>query len=363
MESLPATLRKAAEAAGLVGFGICDAAPFPEARATLEQRSAEGLAGKLKFTFREPETSTDLRRSFPWAERLVVGAWSYAEDAGNPGPPQPGTGRIARFATADHYRGLRAALDVVAGLLRDGGYRAAVLADDNRLVDRAAAVRAGVGWWGKNTMVLAPRYGPWLLLGSVATDAPLPTSAPMQRDCGTCAACLPACPTGALVAPGVLDARRCLAYWAQTPGAIPREYRAPMGDRLYGCDDCLDACPPGSRLIGAAEARTGRVDLVALLAADDRTLLARYDHFYIPRRHPRYLRRNALVALANSAGLAATSVLAGYLGHPDPLLRQHAAWGLGRAGGPTARSALTQAAKHERHADTRAEIALALAGA
>jgi epoxyqueuosine reductase len=308
-------LRAAASADGLAGFGVC---------------SAE------------------------------VGAWPYLPDGGHPGETVSGTGRIARFATRNHYVGLRRALDGVAEQLRAAGHRAEVLVDDNRLVDRAAAVRAGVGWWGKNTMVLAPRFGPWLLLGTVVTDALLLATEAMQRDCGTCSACLPACPTGALVAPGVLDATRCLAYWSQTPGVIPAEFREAMGDRVYGCDDCLDACPPGGRLLEASAQRRGRVDLLALLASDDRTLLRAYGHFYVPRRQARYLRRNALVALGNAGGGGAALVAAGYLGHPDWLLRAHAAWALGRLGGPMARAALHQAKRRERHDEAGDEIAAAL---
>ena len=345
-----------------MGFGVCRADPFPETRADLEARAAAGLAAGMRFTYGDPATATDVRATYPWAERLVVGAWGYAADAGSPGEARTGMGRVARFATEDHYRGLRVALEGVADTLRAAGRRAEVLVDDNRLVDRAAAVRAGVGWWGKNTMVLAPRHGPWLLLGSGATDAELPLSEPMQRDCGTCTACLPACPTGALVAPGVLDARRCLAHWAQAPGVIPAEFRLAMGDRVYGCDDCLDACPPGGRLLADhAGRRRGRVDLEALLASDDRSLLARYRHFYVPRRQPRYLRRNALVALGNAGGPGAALIAAGYVGHPDWMLRLHAAWALGRLGGPAARAALRHGAGRERHADVVAELAAALA--
>ena len=166
-----------------------------------------------------------------------------ARDGWPASPPPTTTGRCGRASRP------------WPGCWQAAGHRAAVLCDDSRLVDRAAAVRAGVGWWGKSTMVLAPGHGPWLLLGSVVTDASLPPDTPMARDCGTCAACLPACPTGALVAPGVLDARRCLAALAQSPGAIPREFRRAMGDRLYGCDDCLEACPPGQRARLAARRR------------------------------------------------------------------------------------------------------------
>jgi epoxyqueuosine reductase len=275
----------------------------------------------------------------------------------------PGTGRIARFATEDHYRPLREALSRVAAALSGAGFRAEVLVDDGRLVDRAAAVRAGVGWWGKSTMVLAPGAGPWLLLGSVVTDARLPAERPMVRDCGTCTACIPACPTGALDVPGRLDARRCLSAIAQSPGVIPAEFRAAMGDRVYGCDDCLEACPPGRRLLEAAAVERGRVDLVEILAADDRTLLRRFSHFYVPRRRARYLRRNALVALGNAGGPAAVPVAAGFAGHPDPLLRAHAFWALGALGGPAALAALDAAAARERDPLAAAEAAAALEAA
>jgi epoxyqueuosine reductase len=289
----------------------------------------------------------------------VVVAWSYLPEAGSPGPPEAGTARIARFATKNHYDGLGRVLARIAATLRNQGHRAEPMADDNRLVDRAAAVRAGVGWWGKNTMVLAPGAGPWLLLGSVVTDAELPVSEPMVRDCGSCDACLPACPTGALVSPGVLDARRCLAYWLQAPGVIPLGLRRAIDDRIYGCDDCLEACPPGGRLLAGSAAARGRTSLLELLGSDDATLLDRYGHWYIPRRQARYLRRNALVALGNTGGPQAAAVAAGYLSHPDWLLRAHAAWAVGELGDELARDVLDAAAAGETHPEVRAEIDLA----
>ncbi len=355
-------IEKAAREAGVAGWGVCAADPFPEVRSAIEVRVRRGLSAEMRFTYARPEVSTDVRVSFPWATRLVVAAWAYLPSAGDPGAPTAGTGRIARFATDDHYRGLRATLAVFSELLDGAGYRSEVLCDDNRLVDRAAAVRAGIGWWGKNTMVLAPRYGPWLLLGAVVTDAPLEISKPMRRDCGTCIACIPACPTGALVSPGVLDARRCLAHLAQAPGVIPAEYREAMGDRWYGCDDCLDACPPGQRLVEEARTPRGRIDLLEVLGSDDRSLLARFEHFYIPRRRARYLRRNALVAIGNVGGDGALGVVSGYLGHPDRILRLHAAWALGRLGGPVARAALTHRRAHEVDRGVVEEIGAALDG-
>lgn len=351
-------LRATALEHGLVGYGVASAEPFPAVRAEMERRREAGLSASMGFTYRDPDVATDVRRSYPWAQRLVTVAHAYVPSAGDPGPGLPGTGRIARFATEDHYRPLAAGLERLAEILGGEGHRAAVLMDDGRLVDRAAAVRAGVGWWGRSTMVLANRHGPWMLVGSVATDAPLPCSTPMQRDCGTCTACLPACPTGALE-DGVLDARRCLAHLLQAPGSIPLEHRVAAGDRFYGCDDCLEACPPGRRA-AAQGSSDGRVDLIEILGAADRTLVTRFAHFYIPRRHPRYLRRNALVALGNSGGAGAVAVAAGYLGHPDPLLRSHAAWALGRLGGPGAAAALAAAEALEGDGEVIAEIRTAL---
>jgi epoxyqueuosine reductase len=360
---LAVALRAAASQAGLAGVGFASAEPFVEARQALEERKASGLHGGLGFTYADPARAADPRASVPWAESLVVAAHAYLPVSGSPGPASPGTGRVARFATGHHYAPLRAGLAALAGVLEGAGWRTEIRCDDSRLVDRAAAVRAGVGWWGKSTVVLAPGHGPWLLLGAVLTDAALPPGTPMARDCGTCDACLPACPTGALVAPGVLDARRCLAALAQSPGPIPREWRPAMGDRVYGCDDCLEACPPGRRSLAAATVTDrGRVNLLGLLAAEDATLLQRFGHFYLPGRQPRYLRRNALVALGNSGGPGAVECAAGFLAGPDPLLRAHAAWALGRLGGPAARAVLQEAGAGEVEVSVAEEIGLALAG-
>ncbi len=359
---LTRAIHELARSGGCIGFGVCDAAPFPDVRESLEERAASGASGGVRFTYTDPAVATDVSRSFPWARRLAVAARAYLPGAGSPGAAAPGTGRVARFATEDHYEGLRITLGAIANVLRDAGHRAAVLVDDNRLVDRAAAVRAGIAWWGKSTMVLVPGAGPWVLLGAVATDAELEPSPPMSRDCGTCDACLPACPTGALVAPGVLDARRCISHWLQAPGVIPRAMRPAIGDRIYGCDDCLDACPPGWPVLRIAGSRGGRHDLVALLALDDGSLLERFRHFYVPRRNPRYLRRNVLVALGNAGGPGALEVLAGYCGHPDWLLRVHAVWALAALGADDATMVLAEVARGERRPEVVAELRAAGVG-
>jgi epoxyqueuosine reductase len=357
MVDLAGQLVALAAEAGLDAVAVAPADPFVETRRHLEARKAEGLHGGMQFTYRRPERSTDPRAALPGAQAVVVAARSY--DRGEPAEPPPHAphARVARYAWRDHYAPLRAGLSALAAHLEAQGWRARVLADDNALVDREAAYRAGLGWYGKNANLLLPGRGSWFVLGSVVTDAPLPPSPEPQPDgCGSCRRCLPACPTGALVAPGVLDARRCLAHLVQAPGPFPHEYREALGDRLYGCDDCQDACPP-NRLSargrrppsaddgreepapatdsGAADAGDAWVPLLDLLTAPDGELLARFGRWYIPDRDPRYLRRNALVVLGNVGDPddpATTAALSAALHDADPLLRAHAVWAARRLG-------------------------------
>ncbi|MCU0270837.1 MAG: tRNA epoxyqueuosine(34) reductase QueG [Acidimicrobiales bacterium] len=332
---------------GLDAVGIASAEPFESTRVVLEERRAAGLHGGMQFTYRNPARSTDPSRSLPGARALVVGARAY--DARFPAAPADRSrprARVARYAVRDHYAELRRGLEAVADHLRGEGWVARVLADDNALVDRAAAHRAGLGWYGKNANILLPGAGSWFVLGAVLTDAPLPsTAAPVEDGCGSCRRCLDGCPTGAIVAPGVVDARRCLAWLVQAEGDFPLEHREALGDRIYGCDDCQEVCPPNRRAgrgrddpAGGSGDEAAWVDVVALLDADDAELLDRFGRWYIPRRDPRYLRRNALVVLGNraggscGAGTAVEAVLRRYLEHPDEMLRTHAVWAARRLG-------------------------------
>jgi len=335
--ALADALVDAGRGAGLVAVGIAGAEPFEDVRRTLVQRRHAGLAAGMQFTYRNPDRSTEPARALQGVRSLVVGAWPYPGGA----LPDPGTdrpvGRVARYATTDHYAGLRGALGVLAGVLDDAGFATRVLADDNALVDRAAAHRAGIGWWGRNANLLVPGHGSWVVLGSVLTDAPLPrASAPVPDGCGSCRRCVDACPTGAIVGPGVVDARRCLAWLVQAPGVIPREYRVAVGDRLYGCDDCQEVCPPSRR--GPTEDGVGEgswVDLVDLCDADDDELLERHGRWYLPDRDPAALRRNALVAIGNVGDPADPSVarvVGEHLRHPSPVVRAHAVWAARRLG-------------------------------
>jgi epoxyqueuosine reductase len=339
---------------GAAGFGVTGVEVFSRERAALRTAIESGNSGPLRFTYDDPELATDLAASFPWARSIVVVSHDYLPEADTPAARGAVVGR---FATTDQYAGVRRITAAIADDLRAGGHRAEVLSDDNRLVDRAAAVRAGVGWSGKNTMVLAPGHGPWLLLGSVVTDAPLEAGLPMQRACGTCTACIPACPTQALGDWG-LDARRCLSTWLQTPGSIPQWIRPRMGRRVYGCDDCLSACPPGIRAMAAAGERPGDLVFAELLALSDDALLDRFNWWYVPRRQGRFIRRNLLVAAGNSGESAAREAVVAHASHPSSMIRGHAYWAIARGFG--VHSQLRDALDTERVPEARDELMLAL---
>lgn len=334
-QALAEELFRLGREAGLDAVGVAPADVFSNTQRHLEQRKAAGLHGGMHFTYGDPARSTDPGRALPGAKALVVGARSYRR-AEPERPAVQAVGRVARYSWDDVYAPLRAALGVMAERLRAEGWSARVLVDDNALVDREAAYRAGLGWYGKNANLLLAGHGSWFVLGSVATDAPLPAEhAPLADGCGACTRCMPACPTGALVEPGVLDARRCLAWLLEAPGSFPVEFRQALGGRVYGCDDCQEVCPP-NRLEdrrnpppAAQPDDEAWVELVEMLETPDDELLARFQRWYVPRRQPRYLRRNALVALGNvgdGSDPAVARVLACALADPDPLVREHAQW-------------------------------------
>ena len=334
-DTLKAEVLALGRSVGLDAVGVTGADPFPEVRVELERRRADGLHGGMQFTFRNPARSTDPGRILEGARSLVVGALR------TPAPrlAEVGSGRlrIAAYARHDHYATLRDHLERLADRIRSDGWTASVVADDNALVDRAAAVRAGIGWYGKNANVLLPGRGSWFVLGAVVTDAYLPPSGQADEGCGTCRRCLDGCPTGAIVQPGVVDARRCLAWLVQAPGSIPREFRRALGGRLYGCDDCQEVCPVGRSEVIAegTEDPAADVEAIDVLEADDAVLLERFGRWYIAERDPRYLRRNALVALGNTADggdPAVVRLLETFLADPDPVLRSHATWAAAELG-------------------------------
>ncbi len=322
--------------AGLVAVGVTTNDILEPARTALKARKEAGMASTMAFTYRNPDRSTDPRSSLPSVETVIAGAWDYRRLDTNSHEQAGPTGRVARYSWVDHYDDLRSALGEMGAVLKAAGYRAVVKADDNAIVDRNVAWRAGLGWYGKNANLLVPGVGSWVVLGSVVTDAPLvPNQTPVADGCGPCRRCLDGCPTNAIVGPGMVDARRCLAWLVQGPDPIPVEFRAALGDRLYGCDDCQDVCPPAKFTAAPAaepESETG-VDLLWLLDAPDGEILERLGRWYIADRNPNVIRRTALVVLGNTADPAsaqARTVLRRFAADSDPQLSDHARWALDR---------------------------------
>jgi epoxyqueuosine reductase len=322
---------------GLHRVGITSAKVLQRARMALTERKSLGLHNEMQFTYRNPARSTDPTSTMASARSIIVGARSYATEM----PPSPNevSARVARYMWVDYYELLKQGLQKIAVQLKDDGWRAIVLADDNSIVDREVAYQAGLGWYGKNANLLIEGAGSYFVLGSVITDAPLGPIATLVEDgCGSCRRCLDNCPTQAIIAPGVVDARKCLAWLLQKPGIFDHAYRVALGDRLYGCDDCQEVCPPTVRraiVDNSGVKPRAWVDVMSILTSDDQTLLANFKSWYISDRDPKWLRRNALIILGNIGDLtdgATQNILKRYLVDSDSVLRAHAVWAVARLG-------------------------------
>ncbi|HEV2236074.1 MAG TPA: tRNA epoxyqueuosine(34) reductase QueG [Ktedonobacterales bacterium] len=367
---------------------VTGAEPFTAAEATLKERIGAHLMDGLDwFTVARAEVASNPRALLPAARSVIALGTFYLTDAPRdltaPGEPH---GRVSAYAWGDDYHEvIRARLDRLAdfvrALAREHGFSDATrpFVDTGRMVDRAAAQRAGLGWYGKNTNILTKSWGSWVFLAELVTTLPLEPDLPTGANCGRCEVCLHACPTNAFVAPGVLDNRRCISYLTiELRGAIPLELRPLIGNHIFGCDICQEVCPVNLR-VEARRRADGRLGgaraplefrpraavgsspaLIPLLALDDDGFRALFRHSPIKRAKRRGLLRNVCVALGNIGDPVAIPALARALGDHEPLVRGHAAWALGRIGGAQARGALVAAGASEREPSVRAEIACAL---
>jgi epoxyqueuosine reductase len=331
---LPVVTAQAIKARALeLGLDLCGITSADPARYAdfYRQWADDGKAGEMQWLYREPERRTDPRRVLPEARSIIVAGINYWQ-------PQPaGRGRIARYALGEDYHHiLLEKLETLAAELVASGAGARVYVDTGPVLEKPLAERAGIGWQGKSTMLINTKLGPWLLLGEILTTLDLEPDAPQRDHCGTCSRCITACPTGAITAPYQLDARRCIAYLTiELKGSIPEELRPLIGDRIYGCDECLDVCPWNRFAQTTREARFlapppdgSRDQLHALLEITQPEFKRRFARSPILRVKRRGLLRNVCVVLGNIGSAADLPALEKAALHEEPLVREHAAWAI-----------------------------------
>ncbi len=383
---------------GIIEIGNTVTAPIAEHRAAVRRLGNECGFDLVRFTTAEGfarDEAAALKRirdghmdGFSWyteervrranrPKELLDGAQSVISLAvsyhtGEPHPSGDGPrGKIARYAWGNDYH------EVIKKRLREFSARLTEIAgrpvntrifvDDGPMNDRAAAARAGIGWFGKNTNILTQTHGSWVFLAQVITDLPLAPDEPLKKTCGDCVLCIDECPTGAIVAPYVIDNKRCISYLTiELRGSIPRDLRPLVGDWVFGCDICQDVCPVNRKAMGSLEPEfQQRHDfsapaLIPLLDLDQQQFSERFRRSPIKRTKRVGLQRNVCVALGNIGDPVAIPALAAALRHDSDIVRQHAAWALGQIGGRESRDALQSALEDEVEGDVVEEIRLAL---
>ena len=367
-QELTRRLKLAAERLGFELTGAC-AAVTPRGIDRFGQWLAAGYAGEMHYLPDRAAAYEHPSHVLEGARSLLMLAMPYRTD--EPREPSPGEGRIARYAWGGDYHDLiRQRLNELADVLRELVPEAKVrgVVDTAPLLEREFAQLAGLGWVGKNTLLLNKQSGSWFFLAALVTDQELAYDEPHAANhCGTCRACLDACPTGAFVDAYVLDARRCLSYTTielRTP--IPGELRAGQGDWLFGCDVCQDVCPwnrkPAPVAAEAFSARRGMnpVSLIGLFDLDDDGFRRQFRDTPLWRSKRRGILRNAAIVLGNQRAVDALPALANGLDDVEPLVRGAAAWALGQLHIAAANALLASRMAIETDPQVRAEIAAAL---
>ncbi len=396
------TIKEYAYSLGFDLARITSAEAFPEAERVIQERIAQGLMDGLPwFTAERAAVSCHPDVLLPEAQSIITLAMFYLTqqpDEQDDGIPR---GRISRYAWGDDYHEIiKPKLQQFAAWLREYARNdvpevgTRLFVDTGRMVDRAVAQRAGLGWYGKNTNILTKGWGSWVFLAEIVTNLPLGGDGgqnynrPSKASCGSCDICLRACPTAALPAPYVLDNTRCISFLTiELRGSIPLELRPLMGNLIFGCDICQQVCPVnivaerrlGLRSDGKISSAPsqpvqfhprrqfrprpetgGSPELIPLLALTEEQFRERFRLSPIRRAKRRGLLRNVCVALGNIGDPQAIPALIGALHDYEPLVRGHAAWALGRIGGMQAKLALEEALAGEEDEEVRKEIMCAL---
>ncbi len=393
----PTTIKEYAYSLGFDIARITTAEAFPEAERIIKERIAQGLmAGLPWFTSERSEVSCRPDVLLPEAQSIITLAMFYLSEQPEDINDDVPRGRISRYAWGDDYHEIiKPKLQQFAAWLREyardeigSEVETRLFVDTGRMVDRAVAQRAGLGWYGKNTNILTKGWGSWVFLAEIVTNLPLQADTLLKTSCGSCEICLHACPTQALPAPYVLDNTRCISFLTiELRGSIPLELRPLMGNLIFGCDICQQVCPVniiaekrlglregvGTRFI--APQKSGRAtenfrprasvgsspELIPLLSLTEEQFRERFRLSPIRRTKRRGLLRNVCVALGNSGDQRAVPALIDVLHDDEPLIRGHAAWALGRIGGEQAKQALQDALPTETDTEVQKEIQCALA--
>lgn len=334
-----------------VGFDACSVAPVERlpAAVRLEEWLEAGMHGSMGWMARDPSRRTDPREVVADARSVLITALSYwtGEDACH----DPTRGCISRYAWGEEYhRVLGHRMEELWERIQElvPGVEGRWYVDTGPVLEKAWAERAGLGWIGKHTNLISRELGSWIFLGALILDIELESGAGHDDFCGSCRRCIDVCPTDAIVEPYVLDARRCISYLTiENRGPIPKRFRRPMGNRIFGCDDCQDVCPWNRFARQSREARQfgprpGNRDpvLVDLLQLDEEDFRQRFRGSPILRAKRAGFVRNVAVALGNSNDPQAVPALVGALEDEEALVRGHAAWALGELGGAEAADAL-----------------------
>jgi epoxyqueuosine reductase len=333
-----------------LGFDSCHVAPCAPPIHATEFRNwlREGAAGEMHYMERGEEKRCDPQKILPGARSIVVVALNYFQGRAIRRSPASATlrrgkqtaaaGKIARYAWGHDYHSVIAArLAKIDNFLREFGGNQKCYVDTGPILERDHAAEGGIGWHGKSTMLVDRRLGTWFFLGGMFTTLELPPDSPQPDRCGKCTRCIDACPTGAIIAPHQLDARRCISYLTiELKGAIPLEFRPLIGNRIFGCDDCLDACPwnrfaeiSRESAFAARKSITGMSlrDYLALGEAEFRVM---FRDSPIKRIKRRGFLRNVCVALGNVGDRNDLPALERAASDPESLIAEHAAWAIER---------------------------------